>query len=108
VADTDREGQPHIGVNVVLEGDPWDLSDPLNPQPLVYPVCPDCKAPWNYSWAWVIGGARGRSERWCWTRPAPIPKGCKHRGRPLVYHIVTGELEPMPERTQDRPEDHGA
>jgi hypothetical protein len=99
--------QPRISVQVRLEDEPWDLSDPLNPQPLVYPVCPECRAPWQYSWAWVVDGAPGHTDRWVWTRPPGIPKGCKHRGRPQVYHVRTGELADMPDHVKDRPEDHG-
>jgi hypothetical protein len=103
----DTGEQPRINAPVVIEDEPWDLTDRLNPQPLVYPVCPECKAPWHYTWAWVIGESRGQVERWCWTRPPGVPKGCRHRGRPLVYHVQTGELSPMPDSTKDRPEDHG-
>jgi hypothetical protein len=87
---------PMVQVKVPLTDDtePWDLSDPLNPQPNVYPVCPDCQAPWEYTWTWLIGATS--KERWCWTRPPGVPKGCKHKGHPLVYDRRTEQYTPMP------------
>jgi hypothetical protein len=86
---------PAIEVKATVDSgtEPWDLSDPLNPQPNVYPVCPDCKAPWHYTWAWFI--VPGRGEKWSWTRPPALPKGCRHKGQPLVYDRRTGEVTVM-------------
>jgi hypothetical protein len=88
--------EPQIQVRVPLdvgEGEPWDLSDPLNPQPNIYPVCAECRAPWQYTWTWLIGATS--KERWCWARPPGVPKGCKHKGRPLVYDRTTQQYSPM-------------
>jgi hypothetical protein len=95
MTEPDYDFQPMVKVSVPVTDDtePWDLSDPLNPQPNVYPVCPECKAPWCYSWTWLIG--KTSTEKWCWTRPAPVSKGCKHKGRPIVYDRRTQEYTPM-------------
>jgi hypothetical protein len=92
--------QPQVEVKALIQGDPWDLSDPLNPQPNVYPICPSpsCQMPWHYTWTWVI---TGDGERWCWTRPPGVPKGCKHKGKPLVYDRRTGEMAPMASKGDD-------
>lgn len=58
------------------EGPPWDLTDPANPQPLIYPVCAECGLPYVYSSAWSIMTSK---TIWAWFRPAGIPKGCRHR-----------------------------
>jgi hypothetical protein len=95
-SEPERDFEPLVQVKVPLQvgaTEPWDLSDPLNPQPNVYPVCPDCQAPWHYTWAWLIG--KTSTERWCWTRPPGVPKGCKHKGHPVVYDRRTGEVTAM-------------
>lgn len=89
----DHDFQPQVQVKVPTDVEPWDLSDPLNPQPNVYPVCPECKAPWQYTWAWLIGATS--TEKWCWTRPPGVPRGCKHKGRPMIYDRGKSEYRPM-------------
>lgn len=65
----------------------WDTTtDPLNPQPLVYPVCPDCGASYDYRRALSL--SRG-VYFWAWFRPAGIPKGCKHKA-PATINTAAG------------------
>jgi hypothetical protein len=96
MTEPNHDFQPQVQVKVVVkpeDTEPWDLTDPLNPQPNVYPVCAECKAPWHYSWTWLIG--KTSTEKWCWTRPAGVARGCKHKGRPIVYDTRTSEYSVM-------------
>lgn len=63
---------------------PWDGTDPDNPQPKVWPVCPTCDVSWvyrkflsfttgNYVWAWS--------------------KDCKHKATPAL-HTADGPYQP--------------
>lgn len=59
----------------------WDTSDPHNPQPIIYPVCPDCGAAYYYSQ--YISLADGKYH-WAWSKPAKVPRGCRHKGAAAV------------------------
>lgn len=64
--------------------DGWDFAtDPLNPQPYIYPVCPDCKEAWVYTRCLSL--SRG-GYYWAWMRPQPVTKGCRHKGHPQMQN----------------------
>jgi hypothetical protein len=58
------------------EGSPraWDNADPLNPQPLFYPVCSECHVAYVYRrfLSFATGG-----HVWAWARD------CKHKKAPM-------------------------
>jgi hypothetical protein len=55
----------------------WDVeTDPMNPQPIIYPVCSGCGEAYEYRRALSL--SRG-GYIWAWFKPRPIPKGCRHK-----------------------------
>lgn len=75
----------------------WDTTtDPLNPQPYIYPVCPDCEEAWVYTRC--LSFTTGNYV-WCWMRPHPVTKGCRHKGHPQMQndHEKEGEGESVPQ-----------
>lgn len=58
----------------------WDTTtDPMNPQPTIYPVCADCGEAWVYRR--YLSLATG-TYRWAWGKPDKVPRGCRHKSGP--------------------------
>lgn len=65
----------------------WDTeTDPLNPQPIIYPVCGDCGAPCEYRR--FLNFNTGEYV-WAWAKPAKVPRGCRHKSPVTKYDPAT-------------------
>jgi len=62
----------------------WDTSDPLNPQPSVWPVCPTCKEPYSYQYG--LNFLTGNVV-WSWGRT------CKHKVMPVMSASEGSEVK---------------
>jgi hypothetical protein len=68
--------------DLAAAGPAWDIvTDPDNPQPLVYPVCKECHEPWSYKRCLNF---RTGEYVWAWLAPDKAPKGCRHKAGPIV------------------------
>lgn len=57
----------------------WDMTDPDNPQPNIWPECPECHTPWAWRHGYTMAGTK-----WAWMRD------CKHKKEQPVLMTKDG------------------